>query len=229
MKMIDIQDVKLDNAYLHYTNRENLPTIEKFGLLPMIGENSKGLEKTKKIFFTVGEKGALVIMDVWLKWLALTPSNRSLYRLGAYLMPTGIVPNIVYNAFYSFYAKSEKRRKLAEKEMRKILKESVWLVLDLKEGEDFSFDDIDEVKSKKIPRKFLKIFYQYDSDVMDKKMEYWNMHTFSDSKISPEKIKLLRYNNKIDVESIMKYFVAKNSNFVNTKCHMLKELLLRDD
>lgn len=63
----DINNIDLDSVFLHYTNVCNLENILNKGLEPRIGINSKGIEKSEKVFFSVGDKGALVIMDVWLK------------------------------------------------------------------------------------------------------------------------------------------------------------------
>ncbi len=59
----DISSIDLDNVFLHYTNIQNLNSIIDNGLVPKIGINAKVIEKSKKIFFSIGDKGALVIMD----------------------------------------------------------------------------------------------------------------------------------------------------------------------
>ena len=64
MKEVDVKKVDWHRVYLHYTDKNNLSNIAKNGLIPAIGDNSKGIEKTPKIFFTISFKGALAIMDV---------------------------------------------------------------------------------------------------------------------------------------------------------------------
>ena len=56
ISMIDINEINLENVFLHYTSKDNISNIFNNGLEPRIGENSKGIEQTKKIFFTIGEK-----------------------------------------------------------------------------------------------------------------------------------------------------------------------------
>lgn len=58
-----------DNLFLHYTDESNVESILKNGLVPAIGKNSIVIEKSKKIFFSIGAYGALDIMDRWFRWL----------------------------------------------------------------------------------------------------------------------------------------------------------------
>ena len=78
----DISKVNLNNIFLHYTNVNNLNSIMEKGLIPKIGINAKVIEKSKKIFFSVGDKGALVIMDSWIKWLIAKPKSNLIYWIG---------------------------------------------------------------------------------------------------------------------------------------------------
>jgi len=65
----DISEIDLEHSFFHYTNKQNLDSILKFGLEPRIGESALYVEKTPKVFFAKGEKGIITIIDVWLKWL----------------------------------------------------------------------------------------------------------------------------------------------------------------
>ncbi len=69
MKKINLDAENLDDLYFHYTNKSNIVGIEKKGLLPKIGKNSKYIEFRRKIFFSKGEKPTLKIIDIWIKWL----------------------------------------------------------------------------------------------------------------------------------------------------------------
>ena len=64
MKTINLEEIDAEKVFLHYTAGKNLPSIEREGLLPKIGANSKYIERTEKIFFCVGTDGFLMIMDV---------------------------------------------------------------------------------------------------------------------------------------------------------------------
>ncbi len=56
--------------------------------------------------------------------------------------------------------------------MKDILDSSCFLILDLKEDIDFSYKDIDEVKTKKFNRKLLKNVYAKQNKLNSKKMDY---------------------------------------------------------
>ena len=62
MKTINLEEIDAEKVFLHYTAGKNLPSIEREGLLPKIGANSKYIERTEKIFFCVGTDGFLMIM-----------------------------------------------------------------------------------------------------------------------------------------------------------------------
>ena len=47
---VNLDKIDFKNVFLHYTNSNNIDSIFKYGLEPRIGENSKGLEKSKKFF-----------------------------------------------------------------------------------------------------------------------------------------------------------------------------------
>ena len=68
-KSIDITLLDCNEAFLHYTNKNNLDSIFKGGLIPAIGNNSKNIELNKKIFFTKGFDNTLILIDSWIKWL----------------------------------------------------------------------------------------------------------------------------------------------------------------
>ncbi len=219
--VVDINEVNLENIFLHYTNKNNIDNILKKGLEPRIGENSKGIEQTKKVFFTIGEKNALIIMDVWLKWLMSRPKNKYIYRLGAYFMKQSYFPKFIYDVIFNFYYKSNKKFINACNNLKKILDNSCYLVLNLEENIDYDFNDIDEVKRQSFPKKILKNIYKYNSNLNDDKMEYWNMHTYSNKIIEPYKIKILQYQNSISADKILKYLIENNFNYVRENCDLL--------
>ncbi len=218
---VNLDKIDFKNVFLHYTNSNNIDSIFKYGLEPRIGENSKGLEKSKKVFFTIGDKNALIIMDVWLKWLMSRPKNKYIYRLGAYFMKQPYFPKFIYDVIFKFYHHSSQKFFDACDTLKKILEDSCYLVLDLQEGVDFDFEDIDEVKSQSFPKRFLEGVYKYNSNLNDNKMEYWNMHTYSNKVIEPQKIKVLLFQNEISAEKIVKYLVENNFDYVKKNCELL--------
>lgn len=218
----NINNVDLDNVFLHYTSINNLDTIIKNGLEPRIGINAKVIEKSKKIFFSEGDKGALVIMDSWLKWLIVKPKCNLIYWIGAWLLKFRSFPKIIHKVIIDSNKKSENKSKWAYEKLKNILDNSIYLILDLEENVDFSFDDLDEVKAlSNYPKKYIESLYAYDSDASDLKMEYWNMHTYSNKIISSNKISLLTLEDKYIVSNILKYFIENNLDFVKENCDTL--------
>ena len=216
--------LKIDNnkMFLHYTNISNLDNISKKGLEPNIGINAKVIEKTKKVFFSIGDKGALVIMDSWLKWLVAKPKNNFIYWIGAYLLKFRFFPKFIHKIIISVNQKNKNKYKWAYKELNKILNNSIYLVLDLDENIDFSFDDIDEVKYlSNYPKSYIASLYAHDSNVNDAITEYWNMHTFSNKVIEIEKISILKHQNNYNAAKILKYLIEKNLTYVKKNCKLL--------
>lgn len=208
--------LKIDgNLFLHYTDKSNIDSIFKNGLIPAIGKNSIVIEKSKKIFFSIGVYGALDIMDRWFRWLNMRPKSNLVYKIGAFLMTKKWFPKFVYELFFKAYRSSSRKSINNYKNFNKKLQNCVWLVLDLEENVDFSYSDLDEVKVQNFPKKYLKNIY---NDVDNNKMEYWNMHTFTDKKIEPEKLTILMYNGEDQVDKILKMLIEENIDYVKSNC-----------
>lgn len=218
---IDINEIGLDNIFLHYTNKDNINNILRNGLEPKIGENSKGIEKTKKVFFTIGEKNALILMDAWLKWLISRPKNKYVYRLGTYFMKQPYFPKFIYDIIFFFYYKSDNKFFNACNTLKKTLDNSCYLQLNLEENIDYDFLDVDEIKQQSYPKRLLKNIYKYNSNLNSNKMELWNMHTYSNKIIEPTKIKVLQYKNSISAQIILKYLIERNFEYVMENCELL--------
>ena len=222
INIYDISKVNLNNIFLHYINVNNLNSIMEKGLIPKIGINAKVIEKSKKIFFSVGDKGALVIMDSWIKWLIAKPKSNLIYWIGAYPLKLSFFPKIIHKTIISNNKKSKNKSIWSYRKLKNILDNSVYLILDLEENIDFSFDDVDEVKAfSNYPTSYIESLYAYDSDVSEKQMEYWNMHTFSNKVIDPKKISLLTYRSNYNASDIVKYLIEKNISFVKENCEHL--------
>ncbi len=222
---IDIKELNKTTVFLHYTDKRNVKSIFSVGLLPKIGKNSKNIELNKKVFFTEGFDNTLFLMDSWIKWLVLRPKSNFIYKCGCFYMTHKIFPKIVVDLIFKNWIKSDKKVKYACEKLDNILKNSVFLKLDLVENVDFSYSDIDEVKNQSFSRKQLGYVYTYGSDVSDSKMELWNMHTLKDKIIEPEKIKLIEINNNNCAKDIVLYMVDNTDLSIEDKCPFLVKYL----
>ncbi len=222
---IDISEIDLNKAFFHYTNVDNLDSITINGLEPKIGKNSRGIEKSEKIFFSIGDKGVLVLMDAWLKWLILRPSNDIIYRLGAFFMTQPYFPKIIVDVIFNNWIKNKNRADRACKKLKHILDNSIFLILNLEEKNDFDYDDIDEIKDQKFSRKQIKYIYSYDFDIENTKMEYWNMHTYTGRTINKDKISLLKVNNRFSANNILQYIASSNKTYIDENCKFLQKYL----
>lgn len=222
---IDIKELNKTTVFLHYTDKINVKSIFSVGLLPKIGKNSKNIELNKKVFFTEGFDNTLFLMDSWIKWLVLRPKSNFIYKCGCFYMTHKIFPKIVVDLIFKNWIKSDKKVKYACEKLDNILKNSVFLKLDLVENVDFSYNDIDEVKNQSFSRKQLGYVYTCDSDVSDSKMELWNMHTLKDKIIEPEKIKLIEINNNNCAKDIVLYMVYNTDLSIEDKCPFLVKYL----
>lgn len=214
IKIKDLLEINIYNSFFHYTNEQNLSSIDKDGLIPKIGDNATGIELTEKVFFAIGAKGVFAILDSWIRWLIakrLTdlPGEKMdipFYRFCTFIMRIPILRHIIA-IIVNFVVWLEFRIPLFKinsfKIMKKILDTSVFLVLDLKEGEDFSYQDIDEVKSQNFDKKLLKQVYAKTRRIDSKKMDFWNMHTLTGKAISSDKIALLKVKNSYNAFDIV--------------------------
>lgn len=219
----DISKVDFVNTFFHYTNRDNLFNISKEGLDARIGENSLYVEKNKKVFFAKGKDGVLTIMDVWLKWLtAKSCINPFIYYFGTTYMRIPFCIKGIPNYIVSKTLKNRKNRMKAYEEMKDILDSSVFLVLDLEENVDFDYSDIDEVKETYY-ESFLKLLYPSESNLKDKRMEYWNMHTYFNKGVDTSKISLLTYKEKDTANFILKILMEDNLKSIENKYQFLYE------
>ncbi len=231
---VSIEDMDFNNSFFHYTNFINVESIFEKGLIPLRGENAFGLEKTDKVFFTIGFKGTLVLMDSWIKWLICKKSldmpgtklDKVVYKFGTFVASCPIKPNLIINGIINTSLKNKKIQNFAFQEMKNILDKSVFLRLNLKEKEDFDYIDIDEIKIQHFNKKMLRKVYAYNSNFYSNKMEYWNMHTYTDKIISNDKISLVKLNNTYNANKIIKYMVSNTNINIKKYLPYLYEYLL---
>lgn len=218
IKIKDIQDIDTRFSFFHYTNKSNIESIDKNGLLPKIGDSATGIELSEKIFFAIGPKGVFSIFDSWIRWLIakrLTdlPGDKAdipFYRFCTFIMCLPLIHYLVaiivnLAVWLEFKIKPFKIKSF--KIMKEILDNSCFLILDLEEEVDFSYKDIDEVKSQKFNRNLLKTVYAKQNKMSSKKMDYWNMHTFSNISVPPNKITLLKLNDTYKSTDILLWMI----------------------
>ncbi len=222
-KIKDISQIEIDNTFFHYTAKENLNNIIKNGLEPRIGKNSLYVERSKKVFFAKGEKGVLTLMDVWLKWLnSKCGMSNQIYFIGTFYMRMPLCIKLIPNYIVQKSLKNKKKHIKVFNELKLILDNSIFLILDLKENIDFSYNDIDEVKNSYY-ESFLKLLYPSTSDLKNKKMEYWNMHTYSNKLIEFEKVSLLKDKNEYSASKILANLIKNNILYVKENLPFLYE------
>lgn len=232
----NIQDIDIQFAFFHYTNKNNIANIDKEGLIPKIGDSATGIELTEKIFFAIGAKGVFSIFDSWIRWLIakrLTdlPGEKAdipFYRFCTFIMRLPIIHHMIavivnFVVWLEFKCKFFKKKSF--KIMKNILDNSCFLVLDLKENIDFSYKDIDEVKVQRFDRKLLKTVYAKQNKMDSTKMDYWNMHTFSNITIPPNKISILKLNDSYSCTDILLWMIKNTKIDIKIIAPFLYEFL----
>lgn len=226
---------EIDKYFFHYSWKRYLESYDKNGMKPIIGENSLGLDRRASIFFSKGIEGVLELWDVWLKW-RLDRQNNPRYE-------GNTNKEIVLNdlRFRRGEFTLEEKQKVLEwgkcfltksflndKEMLKRLYEfqyneminSDYLIMDLREKEEFFYDQIDMKKQGEITSarangrevsKAAKFMYGYYSDFTNPVVDKWNMQTIpgKDMIIEPSRLKRITINGKNDVFSVVSFLYDK--------------------
>lgn len=109
-------DSLIKYGFFHFTNRENLESIEKSGLEPRIGKNSEGFETKKRSYFSIGAIGVLGI------------ANRAIFLKSMELakLRNASMEDVKQDAFSEIYD---------------IYKDSVFLKLDIEDGVEYDSED----------------------------------------------------------------------------------------
>lgn len=162
-------------------------------------------------------------MDVWLRWLtSKCGTSKFVYWLGTFYMRTPFCIKNIPNNIVKKKLKNIKKRNMIYEKMKNILDNSIFLILDLKEDIDFSYNDIDEVKNTYYSS-FLKLLYPSDSNLRNPKIEYWNMHTYSNKIIEVAKISLLKDNNNDNANDILINIIERNIKYIKDNHEFLYE------
>ena len=130
MNKIDIEDLDLNNAYFHFTARENLPSIEREGLKAQVGDASKMVQDKPRVCLSKGGKGILGIKNSFihefkkLRICDIPEGYRKYFDIKDFSSTEIVDESVVYDAL-------EKR-----------FRDEIYLVVDAREGEDFLSEEI---------------------------------------------------------------------------------------
>ncbi|MBR2658669.1 hypothetical protein IKD57_02100 [Candidatus Saccharibacteria bacterium] len=94
------------------------------------------------------------------------------YRFGCWWLRNKYTPKVFSTIYIKMFQNMHFTKGHSRKVLKKILDESVVLVLDLKEGKDFSFEDIDEAKNVYEVNSAIKYMYPDKERFSDDKLEY---------------------------------------------------------
>lgn len=200
-KKFTLNDLDMENAYFHFTDEAHLKSIRAEGLVSNIGKHSEGIDKKPSIFFSYGMIPTIHGADVWIKWLM----HRMYGEKNQFHIYDGLDESEIKAKQSEWtteflnkqYLSDDERKEKAFELIFDSLKRKVILTIDLKQGVDFSFDDIDYNKQEAIierengniiPYLFAKEMYGDYSDFNSAIMDKWNMHTFFGTQIEPERI-----------------------------------------
>lgn len=216
LRRVNIDSLNLGKSYFHFTKRINLDRIETHNLIPAIGENSAMIEESKKIFFSIGASGILMLHDVWLKWMM----NR---MFGEYSLKKKYdsfeYESKMYNWVKEFLSKEyrfdEKKKNMLFTKYYHDMLDCVYLELNLSDGRDYDSNDYDEVKMRlnentdSLEYLFMKEMYGEYSSPNSKKMEVWNMHTIRKRYVKPRFIRVVGILGKdANVIDVLKYLYS---------------------
>lgn len=199
--------------YFHFTKRINLDSIEENGLVPKKGDHAKYIEKSEKVFFVQGLDNLLILFDCWMNVYKIAPLLPQItHNLGSKAMKCKYFPMFLVDLYFKSIKNSKRHKKYAYKIFDKLLEECVLLNLNIKEDEDFSFKDVDEIKAAGYRKRHLIAmgYSEVYSDMSGTKMDSWNLHTFSNKVIEKGKIKLCCINNQNSIKDIF-VFALKNT------------------
>ena len=239
IKNINIEDCtkeEFEKMCFHYSLKKNKNSIDENGLQTRIGRNSEGIDKKEAIYFSYGIEAMLETWDVWLKWRANRLGNPYWQEENKEIIEkidNGTATEQERKEYFwkikqwneeftsgKYREDKDKMTFLFDFQMDE-MKASNYYLLDLKEKEDFSFDEIDVKKEENLKRKdipndmnykiFKEMYGQY-SDFESVKVDKWNMNTFLGKKITidPSRIsQIVTPDGKDDVLSVVLYLYDK--------------------
>lgn len=223
--LLNLKDI--ESNYFHFTQKNNLKSIKKSGLIPRKGSHAKYIEKTEKVFFVEGLDNLLILFDCWINVYYYMPKISFIYTLGSHFLRQKWFPQFIADVYFGVLKKTKIHKERAFKVFDQMLNESVLLKLDLKENIDFKYNDIDEIKSRNYRKRHLELmgyskkYSSLDSNEMDK----WNLHCLSDHNISSNKIKLCYINNSVQLRDIFNYIIDNTKLDLKDVCPVLYDYI----
>ena len=235
-KVVDVPTVQVGGdeiRFFHFTQKQNMVGILENGIVPNIGENSNGIEKNNKVFFSESPKYMLKCVDVWLKWMLgknyveqatagidIESQNKEWNQRRKEAIEN-------WAGFYDFSKiASEKNKNLTFEQAYDDFSSRIFLSLELDPQSDFSYDAKDDPKIAAINNPSRKKQFDYVYGKLDNPdgLEKWNLHTTK--AISPDKIKLiLDKNEKASALKIIQHYYEENKTdeFCDEEFYLLDE------
>ena len=214
--------------YFHFTKAKNLKSISENGLIPKIGFHAQALEVTKKVFFVEGLDNLLILFDCWINVCEKYPHIPGLFNAGSFLMKYKWFPKAFVNFYFKYTEFNKIHKFVAYKYFDMFLKKYVLLNVDIMENIDFSFNDIDQIKTKNYPKEYLiKAGYSpLYSDLESNKMDKWNLHTFSYHGVSAEKLKICYIDNSYHMFDVLMFAIKNTTIDLKNICPVLYNYLV---
>jgi len=190
------------------------------GLLPKISYHAQSLEVTKKVFFVDGLDNLLILFDCWIHVCSVYPLIPGIFNLGTKLRGKNIFSKLLIKVYFNWTKINKIHKLFAYKYFDRFLKRYVLLNIDIKEGVDYSLDDVDQIKAKGYDKDFLiKGGYSLKySDLESTKMDKWNLHTFTGHGVSPDKIKICYIDGSYKMSDILTYVVKNTTLDIKNIC-----------
>lgn len=223
---------QLNKLYYHYSLKTYQNSIDTTGLIPTIGRNSENVDEKPAIYFSYSIEGVLETWDVWLKW-RLNRLNNPEWQLEnkelISAIKNGTASEEEKREYYfkydnwtqEFLSKDYKNDQDKLNFLFEFMLEEMlacnYYSLDLQEGKDFVFDEIDVKKQKNLETKDTEkdLIYKYHvemygsySDNNSIRVDKWNMNTILGKElvIEPNRIcQLSMRDGKNDVLSVIRY------------------------
>lgn len=199
---------ELDSKFFHFCSNDFLDVYDSVGMSPQIGNNSKGIDNQPSIFFSRGVEGILELWDVWFKW--------KLNRIFNPQYKNSSTNEEVNSWFYYFcsgeFINNDEILNITFDVMEEEMLNSSYYLIDLKENEDFIYEQVDSKKEMAILKSrngkinpMVKTMYGKYSDFSTAIEDKWNMQTIPGKEliIRPDRIKNISINGKTDVVSIL--------------------------
>ena len=201
---VNIEDEKL---YFHFSPKSNRKSIEENGLIANIGNNAKGFEDKKRVYFSKTEKGALQIFQKFIDNCISRALNKN----------NG---NEDINNLYEKYLKNvsevdindeEQVKKCAYSMAAEYFRNADYYLLNLKSTTYDEFEKMNDDEKKKID------FISDDTYEDGTKMANANMHTIEGK--------------NIDINKVFRIVINKNenSNALDTVLYLIEKNKEKDN